>query len=254
VALLAVATVGVAAAPQCTYRVINTYPHDPNAFTQGLVYADGRLYESTGLYGSSSLREVVLETGSVIRLLELSGEHFGEGLTLWQDRLIQLTWQNQVAWAYSEATFEVVDTYSYTTEGWGLTHDGERLIMSDGSSVLSFRDPLTFELLGRLRVYGDDGPVIRLNELEYIDGQLYANIWLTDLVARIDPATGEVTAWIDLTGLLPPGTPANVLNGIAYDADSDRIFVTGKLWPSLFEIEILDCADSFVLADGLEPQ
>ena len=196
----------------------------------------------------------MLETGSVIRLLELSGEYFAEGLTLWQDRLIQLTWQNQTAWAYAEATFEVVDTFSYATAGWGLTHDGERLIMSDGSSTVFFRDPVTFELLGHLRVYGYGGPVVDLNELEHINGQLYANIWLTDTVARIDPTTGEVTAWIDLAGLLPPGTSASVLNGIAYDADTDRIFVTGKLWPSLFEIEILDCPDSFVLADGLEPQ
>lgn len=225
-----------------TYTVVNTYPHDPQAFTQGLIYVDGVLYEGTGLYGQSSLRRVDLETGSVLQRYDLPAQFFGEGITLAGDRIIQLTWQSNVGFVYDKDSFELLGEFQYPTEGWGITHDGARLIMSDGTANLYFRDPETFAEIGRVTVQDDSGPVVRLNELEYIDGEVYANIWQTDRIARIDPQTGRVTAWIDLTGLLSAEDrqePVDVLNGIAYDAANDRLFVTGKLWPKLFEIELI---------------
>ena len=229
-------------APRYTYETMNTYPHDRQAFTQGLLFADGFLYEGTGLYGASTLRKVALESGEVLQLRELPEQFFGEGLTLMGDRLIQLTWQSRVGFVYDRESFELMRQFNYPTEGWGLTHDGRQLIMSDGSATLFFLDPETFAEIGRVEVRDHRGPVKRLNELEYVGGEIYANIWTTDYIARIAPQTGRVVGWIDLHGLLSPperGTRVDVLNGIAYDEKNDRLFVTGKWWPSLFEIKLI---------------
>ena len=228
--------------PVYTYEVIRVLPHDRGAFTQGLLFADGFFYESTGLYGASSLRQVEPETGIVRRMRLLDRRYFGEGLALFEGRLIQLTWRSQTGWVYDQESFARLDQFSYPTEGWGLTHDGERLIMSDGTEVLYFLDPHTFAEIGQLRVHDNRGPVTWLNELEYVEGEIYANVWQSDRIARICPATGQVTGWIDLTGLLPPedrDPPVDVLNGIAYDAVGRRLFVTGKRWPKIFQIELV---------------
>ncbi len=228
--------------PVYTYTVINTYPHDPAAFTQGLIFENGVLYESTGLYGRSSLRKVDLETGTVLQIHELEPQFFGEGLTAFGDTLIQLTWQSNVGFVYDKQSFNLLREFSYPTEGWGITHDGEQLIMSDGTDRLFFLDPETFQITGHIYVTDAGRSVDRLNELEYIHGKIYANIWQTDLIARIDPHTGAVEGWIDLSGLLAEEyrqQPVDVLNGIAYDAEHDRFFVTGKLWPKLFEIKLI---------------
>lgn len=237
-----VASTPPAAIPTYTYTVVNSYPHDPQAFTQGLIYVDGVLYEGTGLNGRSSLRRVHLETGEVQEIVDLDQQYFGEGIALFGDRIIQLTWQSNVAFVYDAQSFERLGEFAYPTEGWGLTHDDTQLIMSDGTANLYFRDPETFAEIGRVEVRDATGPVVRLNELEYINGEVYANVWQTDRIARIDPQTGRVTGWIDLTGLLSAAdrTPdVDVLNGIAYDAANDRLFVTGKLWPRLFEIDLI---------------
>lgn len=227
-----------------TYEIINSYPHDATAFTQGLIYVDGVLYEGTGLYGQSSLREVDLETGTVRTLSTIPEQYFGEGITLFDDKIYQLTWQNQTGFIYDQNNFELLDTFTYPTEGWGLTHNGEDLIMSDGTNNLYFLDPNTLEITDQVPVFdAQENPVVRLNELEYIDGSVYANIWQTNHIIQINPETGQVTAWIDLTDLLSPDSltqPVDVLNGIAYDAQNGRLFVTGKLWPTLFEIELVE--------------
>jgi glutamine cyclotransferase len=228
--------------PLYTFRIINTYPHDSNAYTQGLIYQDDIFYEGTGLRGQSTLRKVEVETGQVFQLLRLADELFGEGITIFGDRIIQLTWQEHIGFVYDKNSFELQQEFTYPTEGWGLTHDGERLIMSDGTALLYFRDPANLTEIGRVEVFDENGPVILLNELEYINGEVFANIYRTDRIARIDPQTGRVLGWIDLTGLLTPEDrlqPVDVLNGIAYDAEADRLFVTGKLWPKLFEIELI---------------
>jgi len=228
--------------PVYTYVIVNVYPHDRDAFTQGLVFKDGVLYESTGLYGHSTLRRVELETGNVLQVRELPAEYFGEGVTIYEDWIIQLTWLSNVGFVYDKDTFELLREFSYPTEGWGITHDGERLIMSDGTSTIYFLDPQSFEQTGQLEVFDGDSLVTRLNELEYIKGEIYANVWQTDRIARISPETGQVIAWVDLEGLLPAEDrlePVDVLNGIAYDAENDRLFVTGKLWPKLFEIKLV---------------
>ena len=228
--------------PVYGYRVLAEYPHDPGAFTQGLVYTDGILYEGTGLYGGSSLRKVELETGEVLQIYSLPREYFGEGIAIHGQRILQLTWQNRGGFIYDRDTFDLLDTFSYPTEGWGLTHDGTRFFMSDGTSTLHFWDLDTLEEIGQVQVHDENGPVPCLNELEYIDGQVYANIWQTDYVAVIDPASGQVAAWIDLAGLLESpeeSLAADVLNGIAYDVEGDRLFVTGKWWSRLFEIELV---------------
>jgi len=234
-------TAASAPIPTYSYRVINTYPHDPAAFTEGLVFFNGDLYESTGLAGQSSLRQVALATGVVLRSQSLAPNLFGEGLTVFDNRLIQLTWQSHVGYVYRLDDFAALGQFNYTGEGWGLTQDGQRLIMSDGSSTLRFLDPQTFAETGRLLVRANGADVTLLNELEFVDGQIYANIWKTDRIARIDPHTGQVVGWIDLSGLisLPPlSNPEAVLNGIAYDPARQRLFVTGKLWPRLFEITL----------------
>lgn len=228
--------------PVYYYDIVNTYPHDPDAFTQGLVFDDGVLYEGTGLYKQSSLRRVELETGDILQIRELSDQFFGEGITIYGERIIQLTWQSNIGFVYDKNSFELLQEFSYSTEGWGITHDGTRLIMSDGTSTLHFLDPQTFAETGHVEVFDNDGPVTRLNELEYIQGEIYANVWQTDRIARIAPETGRVIGWVDLGGLLSAedrSQPVDVLNGIAYDAQTDRLFVTGKLWPKLFEIELI---------------
>ncbi len=236
------ATPTPAPAATYTYRVINTFPHDPNAFTQGLDFDGGRLFEGTGRWGDSTLREVALETGAVIRSRALDAQYFGEGITVLNGKIYQLTWQEQTGFVYARDTFEPLQTFAYPHEGWGITHDGTRLIVSDGTSTIRFWDPNTLQETGSITVRDYEGPVNRLNELEYVDGEIWANIWLTDLIARISPETGDVLGYIDLTGLLDTSAltqPVDVLNGIAVD-DNGRIFVTGKLWPSLFEIEVIE--------------
>lgn len=229
-----------AATPVQGYKVLNTYPHDPGAFTQGLFFHDGFLYEGTGLRGRSSIRKVEIATGKVLQAVELPGEFFGEGITMWGDRLIGITWQEQTAFVLDLKSFKLWRKFNYAGEGWGITHNERELIMSDGTPELRFLDPLTFKEVRRLRVTADGRPVDQINELEWVEGEVWANIWQTDRIARIDPKTGRVTGWIDLTGLLPQrsGNGDDVLNGIAYDAKGKRLFVTGKLWPKLFEIQL----------------
>jgi glutamine cyclotransferase len=225
-----------------TYEIVNTYPHDPGAFTQGLAFEDGLLYEGTGKEGRSSLREVELETGKVRRKADLPGTFFGEGITLLDNRIYQLTWKNEIGFIYDRATFRLLSRIGYSGEGWGLTNDGRHLIMSNGSATLQFLDPKTFRVVRTVRVTEDDR-LIRgeLNELEYVDGEILANIWHVDRIARIDPGSGRLTGWIDMKGLLPGGPPdaEAVLNGIAYDRKGKRLFVTGKEWPKLFEVRIV---------------
>jgi glutamine cyclotransferase len=227
--------------PLYSYRVVNAYPHDPRAFTQGLQYLDGFLYEGTGLNGRSSIRKVALETGKVLQQRDVSGEFFGEGITVWKNDLIELTWQSHVAFVYDRATFEPKKRFNYAGEGWGLTTDGTNLIMSDGTDELRVLDPVTFAEKRRIKVNAGGAPVRNLNEVEYVKGEILANIWQTDFVARVAPDSGRVTAYVDLRGLLTPAERSNtdVLNGIAYDAKQDRLFVTGKLWPKLFEIKLV---------------
>lgn len=227
-------------ATTCSYEVVKTYPHDKNAFTQGLVFDQGKLYESTGLQGKSSIRKVDLATGKVLQISDLDDRYFGEGMTLWQDRLIQLTWVSKTGFVYDQETFQQLATFSYPTQGWGITHNGQDLIMSDGSSTLYFLNPDTFKQTRRIQVKDDDLPIDQLNELEFVQGEIWANVWMSDRLVRIDPDTGAVKGWIDLTGIIDAATITNpdaVLNGIAYDSKSDRLLVTGKLWPKLFEIK-----------------
>ena len=226
------------------YEVVHSWPHDPTAFTQGLVLHQGRLYEGTGMNGRSSLREVELSTGAVLRQSRLDRQYFGEGIALRGNRLYQLTWRSQVGFIYDASTFEKVGQFTYPTEGWGLTvtDDGDSLVMSDGTSTVRFLDPTTFAVRRTVTVTDGGHEISQLNELEFVRGELYANVWMTNRIVRIDPATGHVKGWIDLTGLLPPEERTgneDVLNGIAYDAASDRLLVTGKDWPKLFEIRVV---------------
>jgi glutamine cyclotransferase len=230
-----------AAVPTYGYQVVRSYPHDRGAFTQGLLVRNGFFYEGTGLNGRSGIRKVKIETGEVLQTKPLGAEYFGEGITDWKGSLIQITWQSEIGFVYDINTFERTKTWTYKGEGWGLTHDDARVIMSDGSSSLRFLDPVTLKETGRIVVRDARGPVEELNELEYIKGEIYANVWKTDRIARISPKDGRVTGWIDLAGLLPSSERAgtDVLNGIAYDAAGDRLFVTGKLWPRVFEIKLV---------------
>jgi glutaminyl-peptide cyclotransferase len=229
-------------ATEYTWEILATYPHDADAFTQGLEYRDGEFFESTGRYGESSLRRVDLETGEVLQLHELDEHLFGEGLTVYGDRIYQLTWQAEVAFVYDRNTFELLGEYTYEGEGWGLANDGNRLIMSDGSNLITYRDPETFEEIGTIQVYDDRVPMTELNELEYIDGEIWANIWLQDVIVVIDPESGQVTRRLDMTDLLQDEDrgdhDVDVLNGIAWDEENGRLFVTGKLWPVIYEIEV----------------
>lgn len=227
-----------------TYEVVNVFPHDPAAFTQGLVYLDGIFYEGTGRYGHSSLRKVDPATGAVLQQHNLAAEFFGEGIAVVENSIYQLTWQNGTGFIYDKESFNERQRFQYTTEGWGLTFDGHHLIQSDGSATLYFLDPATLREVRRVDVTAAGEPVVRLNELEYIDGRVLANIWQTDYIVQIDPAHGAVEGVIDLTGLLEYAPPlqsaVDVLNGIAYDHESQRLFVTGKLWPALFEIRLVE--------------
>ena len=238
--------IGTAPVPERSqsFEIVHTYPHDANAFTQGLIYVEGHLYESTGLNGRSSLRMVDLSTGNVLQKHDLPAEYFGEGLTDWGSTLIQLTWTSHLALVYDRFSFSPQRSFAYEGEGWGLTHDATQLIMSDGSSYLRFLDPKALRVKRRLHVVDDTGHGIEnLNELEYIRGEIYANVWQTDDIVRISPRTGKILGRIDLRGLIDKRelhSDGAVLNGIAYDSAHDRIFVTGKLWPKLFEIKIVD--------------
>src|SRR5438874_3445570 len=231
--------------PMQGYQIVRVYPHDPNAFTQGLQYVGGAFYEGTGLNGRSSIRHVELETGKVLQRRDVSPQYFGEGITLFKSDLFELTWQSHVAFVYDPKSFEPKKQFSYPGEGWGLTHDGTNLIMSDGTSELRVLDPVTFAEKRRIKVTAGGAPLRELNELEYVKGEIFANIWQTDYVARIAPATGRVGGYIDFRGLLSPqerlAVDANggVLNGIAHDPARDRLFITGKLWPKLFEVKIV---------------
>jgi len=248
-AAVAVAAVGFVAWAQLAHRgpvlygfkVIAAYPHDPAAYTQGLAVVGGRLYEGTGRYGASSIRRVDLTTGRVEKIHAIGNEYFGEGIAILGSRLYELTWKNQLAFVYDLDTFNVVQTFQYPTEGWGLTHDGTNLILSDGSATLRFLDPATFKTVREITVRDGDQPVTKLNELEYIDGEIWSNVWYDDRIARISPADGRVLGWIDLAGLYPQSARGSddVLNGIAYDAAKRRLFVTGKDWPQLFEIDVV---------------
>ncbi|MCX5800837.1 MAG: glutaminyl-peptide cyclotransferase [Candidatus Eisenbacteria bacterium] len=224
-----------------TYKVVNVYLHDRNALTEGLVFEDGFLYEGTGGYGGSSIRKVELETGEVLQKHVLPSTYFGEGIAIHGDRIIELTYKSCVGFIYDKVSFDSLGTFQYPTQGWGITYDGARLIMSDGTSMLRFWDPITLEQVDSIEVHDDTLAVTQLNELECVEGKIYANVWKSERVAIISPATGRVEGWIELGGLLTDDDkiyPVDVLNGIAYDKDKKRLFVTGKLWPKLFEIEI----------------
>jgi glutamine cyclotransferase len=224
------------------YEIVHVWPHDREAFTQGLVFNDGKLLESTGEVGRSSLRRVELETGKVLQKVEVPPPYFAEGITLLKGKIYQLTWQHQLGLVYDAWTFEKIGQFNYQGEGWGVANDGQSLILSDGSSHIRFLDPDNFQVRKTIAVFDGSQPVSEINELEYIHGEIYANIWHADRIARIDPQTGHVVGWINLAGLLSPGEVQDeeaVLNGIAYDEASGRIFVTGKLWPKLFEIRVI---------------
>jgi glutaminyl-peptide cyclotransferase len=247
-AALAVALPGVsdaqAAIPVYGFVVKHVYPHDPQAFTQGLFFKDSQLFETTGQKGQSSLRRVDLKTGKVLQKKDLAPEYFGEGSTAVGDSIVGLTWQSHVGFVYDAKSFALKSRFNYQGEGWGLASDANVVYMSDGSADIRILDPKTLEEKRRIHVTAEGKPITQLNELEIVDGQLYANVWGTDVIARIDPANGNVVGWIDLTGLLPPdkrgtGNPDAVLNGIAYEPKQKRLYVTGKLWPKLFEIELV---------------
>ena len=245
IATYACAPVSQAGVPEYTYEVVHSYPHDRTAFTEGLFYLDGFLYESTGIEGASSVRKVRLETGEVVQRHDLPSAYFGEGIIHWKDRLIQLTYKTEVGFVYNLSTFETERRFEYPGEGWAMTQDGKNIFMSDGTAQIRIWDPETLQELRRITVTDQGQPVPNVNELEWVKGEIYANIWETDRIARIDPATGRVVGWIDLAGLLSPNERlagpegTDVLNGIAYDAKGNRLFVTGKRWPKLFEIRLV---------------
>jgi glutaminyl-peptide cyclotransferase len=231
-----------APAPVQAARVVATYRHDRNAFTEGLLYLDGRLYESTGLNGQSEIREVNLADGKVVRSVRIPARYFGEGIVNWGPEIISLTWQNGIGFRWRRSDFAKLGEFRYPGEGWALTQNGREIIMSDGTATLRFLDPKTLKVRRLLKVTDAGMPVARLNELEWVKGEIYANVWLTSLIVRIDPATGRVKGWIDLSDLAVANMAGNhdaVLNGIAYDAARDRLFVTGKNWPRLYEIDLV---------------
>jgi glutaminyl-peptide cyclotransferase len=227
--------------PVYGYTVVHTYPHDTNAYTEGLFWLDGHLYESTGNVGQSSIRKVDLDSGEVVQILRVPPPWYGEGIVAWKERLYELTWQTGVGFIYDLKTLKKLGEFSYPGEGWALTRDDKRIYMSDGTGTIRVLDPDTLKQTGSINVTWDGHAVGNLNELEWVKGELYANLWLTDRIARIDPKTGDIVGFIDLAGLAPTDTrdPSNdVLNGIAYDARRDRLFVTGKRWPHVYEIRL----------------
>jgi len=228
-------------------RVVHAYPHDRSAFTEGLFYDNGFLYEGTGEYGQSDIRKVKLETGEVVQRHVLPGEYFGEGIIKWRDRLIELEWKGESGFIYDFKTFNLIRRFHYPGQGWSLTTDGKRIIMDDGTAEIRFWDPETLAEQGRITVTDQGRPIDQLNELEWVKGEILANIWMTDKIARIDPATGHINAWIDCSGLLAPSEHipdgplrTDFLNGIAYDARGGRLFVTGKRWPKLFQVDLVE--------------
>ncbi len=230
-----------AAVPEYSAVIVNTYPHDPTAFTEGLLYDNGFLYESTGREGQSSVRKVVLQTGAVVLKHDIDKQYFGEGIVIWKNRLIELTWKSQIGFIYDLDGFKPMSDFHYAGEGWALTRDDSHLFMSDGTSDLRILDPVTLAESGRIHVTCDGHPIKNINEIEWVKGEIYANIWLTSLIARINPATGEIVGLADLTELRNRAAAeqaVDVLNGIAYDAAMDRLFVTGKLWPTLYQIKL----------------
>lgn len=237
------AAASYAALPTYDFKVVRSYPHDTQAFTEGLLYRDGFLYESTGLNGKSSIRKVDLASGKVLQSKDIPPQYFGEGLTVWGDTLVGLTWQTQTGFVFDLKTFELKSQFAYPGEGWGLAQNGKELVMSDGSATLRFLDPKTFLEVRRVKVTADGIAVNQLNELEVVDGEIFANIWHTNTIARIDQTTGKITGWIDFSKLYPDAgkgpNAENVMNGIAYDADKKRLFVTGKLWPKIYEVKIV---------------
>ncbi len=239
VAVLASQPISSDSAKHYTYSIVKTYSHDTGAFTEGLMYDNGSLLESTGGWGSSSLRRISLESGEVQQEHKLLDAFYGEGLTKVDSKLVQLTWLERIGFVYDAETFGLLGNFTYPTEGWGLTYDGSKLIMSDGSSILYFLDPATYEQVGQVNVTADGSPVLNINELEYVNGDVYANIWMQQKIAIINPQTGVVQGWIDLTGIYPQKGTDDVLNGIAYDQQSDRLFVTGKDWPNIYEINVV---------------
>ena len=227
--------------PTYSYEIVATYPHDTGAYTEGLLWHEGRLFESTGQPGESNIREVDLKTGRVLRKHDIDAKYFGEGIIIFGDKMFELTWKDQIGFIYDWKTFKQVSAFHYEGQGWALTTDGQSFIMSNGSSVLAFRDPATFKVTSAITVTDHDVPVEKLNELEWIKGEIWANVWESDQIARIDPTNGHVLGWIDLKGILAPADrrgKEDVLNGIAYDDKNDRIFVTGKYWSKLFEIKL----------------
>jgi glutaminyl-peptide cyclotransferase len=239
------AAAAVPAAPmQYGYKVVNKYPHDRTAYTQGLEYREGVLYEGTGLNGRSTLRKVKLETGEVLQQVHIGDAFFGEGITVLPQQIVQLTWQAGMGFVYDRSTLRMLHTFNYPGEGWGLTNDGKRIFMSDGTAQLRRWDYSTLAEQQRVTVRDGDKEIAALNELEFVKGEVYANVYTTDRIARINPETGKVVGWINMDGLLPASVRAetDVLNGIAYDAAKDRLFVTGKLWPTLFEIQLVPAA------------
>lgn len=228
-------------APISKVAIINIFPHDPESFTQGLAYHQGYLYESTGLNGKSVLKKIEIKSGKAVKSVKLSEKYFGEGMAILGNKIYQLTWQNQTGVIYDLASFRTIGTFSYQGEGWGLTNDGKSLIMSNGSSVINYLNPITFKVIREINVQDGDIPVNNLNELEFVRGEIWANVFQEDVIARISPQTGKVLGWIDLSQLntlLPQSERRDVLNGIAYDPESDRLFITGKFWPNLFEIKV----------------
>ncbi len=239
---LAIAALLNAAAPEYGYRVVHVYPHDRTAFTQGLEYRGGFLYEGTGLEGRSTVRKVKLETGQVLQQIRVAPQFFGEGITVINQRIVELTWKAHAGFIYDQESFKQLRAFPYPGEGWGLANDGKQIYMSDGSAQIRIWDPVTLQEKKRLNVHDGPKPIERLNELEYVRGEIYANVWQTDRIVRISPLDGRVLGWIDLSGLLNEedrSPEVDVLNGIAYDSFGDRLFVTGKLWPKLFEIKLV---------------
>lgn len=224
------------------YTILNTYPHNMNSFTQGLVYHEGYLYEGTGKHGQSSLSKIDLESGEVLMSKSMSKRYFGEGIEIVGDKIYQLTWQSHLVFVYDKESFESIESHYNATQGWGLAYDGSHLILSDGTATLQFMDPKTFTQVRKIEVNLEGNAISQLNELEYINGEIWANVWQTDFILRIDPVSGEVNSIVDLTGLSEQtqlGSYEAVLNGIAWDAESGRLFVTGKHWANLFEIELI---------------